>query len=298
MKRLLCAVLVWLSMWLAPRYANCATTVVVVRHAEKAAETKDPPLSAAGEMRAEELADMLADAGVKVIFVTEYQRTARTAAPLAARTHVEPRVVPAEDAGTLVKAVREIRDGVVLIVGHSNTVPKVIAGLGGPSVGISEDEFDNLFILNLGPNGTSFLHLHYGLQSRATKPSEEGRGRAMQMRFSRSGGFAGMAASVDGTVTFQNETAEVRSSGGYYRAVSQAEADSLQKSMDPKALRSLGMRPELRDAYQYDVTIDWGDKKSEAFVFQATAADSANYLANWVVNECEKIWEYRLSNVK
>lgn len=297
MKRLICIVLAWLGMWLVPRCGRCETTVVLVRHAEKAAATKDPPLSEAGERRANELADMLGDAGIKAIFVTEYQRTARTAAPLAARIHVEPRVVPARDTSTLVKTIREIENGVVLIVGHSDTVPEIIAGLGGPAVTISDDTFDNLFILNLEPNRTSFLRLHYGLPSGAKKPLEERRGRAMRMKFTKSGSNV-VATSVEGEVTFQNGTAEVRSSDGYHRLLDPSEADSLQKSLNPQGLRSLGMREELRDASQYDLVVDWEDKKREAFVFHATEGGSTSDLANWIAKECEKIWEYRISKLK
>jgi len=35
----------------------------------------------------------------------------------------------------------------VLVVGHSNTIPAVVKALGGPEVTIGENEYDNLFIL-------------------------------------------------------------------------------------------------------------------------------------------------------
>jgi broad specificity phosphatase PhoE len=37
----------------------------------------------------------------------------------------------------------------VLVVGHSNTVPQIVSELGGPAVGIPENEFDNLYVLTL-----------------------------------------------------------------------------------------------------------------------------------------------------
>ncbi len=38
---------------------------------------------------------------------------------------------------------------VALVVGHTNTVPEIIAGLGGPAdVTIDHDEFDRLFVLS------------------------------------------------------------------------------------------------------------------------------------------------------
>ena len=73
-----------------PAVASAQRLIFVVRHAERAdagmtAQT-DPPLSAIGEARSSKLAGMLADAGVKDIFVTEFKRTQDTAKPLASGT--------------------------------------------------------------------------------------------------------------------------------------------------------------------------------------------------------------------
>src|SRR5580700_4879929 len=69
--------------------AATTTIVVVMRHAEKASDgTPDPALSAAGAARAARLATIFGgnghDLAVDVIFVTQWQRTAATARPLAA----------------------------------------------------------------------------------------------------------------------------------------------------------------------------------------------------------------------
>src|SRR5262245_48983252 len=60
-----------------------ATTVYIVRHAEKQGVAADAPLSEAGRTRAKQLAHVLKEAGINVILVTEYQRTQQTAKPLA-----------------------------------------------------------------------------------------------------------------------------------------------------------------------------------------------------------------------
>ena len=152
-----------LVLLIAPIPAFSQVMVILSRHAEKASSPpKDPGLSNAGEQRANLLASMLADAGVDEIFVTEYARTQQTAAPLAARDHLKPVVVPANDTGALIKTIRELKSGVVLVVGHSNTVPAVIAGLGGPTVEIPETQYDNLFVLTVGASHSSLLRLHYG----------------------------------------------------------------------------------------------------------------------------------------
>jgi len=137
--------------------------VILTRHAEKAAAPpKDPPLTDAGKKRAELLASMLADSGVEAIYVTEFQRTQQTAAPLAERAHVKPTVLPAKDTAALIKAIRARQSGVVVVVGHSNTVPDIIAALGGPKVDIPDPQYDNLLVLTVGPSQSSLLRLHYG----------------------------------------------------------------------------------------------------------------------------------------
>lgn len=153
---ILCLVVLALA---APAFAQ--VTVILTRHAEKAATPpKDPPLTEAGKNRADLLASMLADSGATAIYVTEFQRTQLTAAPLAARVHVEPIVL--SDTQQLIQAIRARKSGVVVVVGHSNTVPDIIVGLGGPKVSIADPEYNNLFVLTVGPSQSSLLRLHYG----------------------------------------------------------------------------------------------------------------------------------------
>ena len=152
-----------LMSFLAGLNSFAQVTVIFTRHAEKAATPpKDPPLTEAGKRRAEALASMLADSGVEAIYTTELQRTQQTAAPLAARVHVTPTVLPAKDTAVLVKAIRARHSGVVVVVGHSNTLPDIISALGGPKVEISDSQYDNLFVLTVGPSESSLLRLHYG----------------------------------------------------------------------------------------------------------------------------------------
>jgi broad specificity phosphatase PhoE len=137
-----------------------AQMIILVRHAERAdggataatgmTGSPDPSLSEAGRARAARLATMLADAGVTAIYTTEYQRTRQTAAPLAAALGIEARMVPAREQASLLETLKAHRQGAVLVVGHSNTVPAIIAALGGPAVQVADDEYDNLFILAPG----------------------------------------------------------------------------------------------------------------------------------------------------
>lgn len=123
--------------------------VIVVRHAEKVDDARDAALSAAGEARATRLAGLLGDAGVTAIFATEFQRTRRTVEPLAARLRLPVIAVPASDTAGLVARIRaEQPRGVVVVSGHSNTVPEILRAFGATeTIFIGDAEYDNLFVL-------------------------------------------------------------------------------------------------------------------------------------------------------
>jgi broad specificity phosphatase PhoE len=165
--------LLFLSLLTAFLSLHCfaQVTVVLTRHAEKGSDSaKDPSLSEAGQKRAQLLASMLADSGVDAIYVTEYKRTQQTAAPLSERVRVKPTIVPKNQ--DLIAAIHARSSGVVVVVGHSNTVPQIIAALGGPPVTIDDPEYNNLFILTVGPQESTLLRLHYG--DSTPTPSQNG----------------------------------------------------------------------------------------------------------------------------
>ncbi|MBI3776284.1 MAG: histidine phosphatase family protein [Gammaproteobacteria bacterium] len=144
--------------------------ILIVRHAEKAAEpSDDPPLTAAGVERAQALAAALRDAGVNAIFTTQLIRTRDTAQPFAAARGLTPEVIPSKrgeakaHAEAVAAAARKHAGEIVLIVDHSNTIPAVIAALGGPQVAnICEPVYGNLFVLVPGTGETRLVRSHYG----------------------------------------------------------------------------------------------------------------------------------------
>ena len=144
---------------------SAATTVIVVRHAEKDTMMvgADPPLSAAGILRAHELARVLADAGISAIYVTPWQRNRQTAQPLADRIGDTLTVVDAVD--ETVERLRTRHAGrTVLVVGHSNTVPQIIEKLAGVTIPpFVERDFDRLYVVTLLPGRPARVTaLHYG----------------------------------------------------------------------------------------------------------------------------------------
>jgi len=118
-------------------FTASSTTVIVIRHAEKeAASATDPPLSPAGEARAELLARMFGErqaAGhLDGIYVSDTLRSRSTAAPLASRLGISATVAPNDDSKRLANRVlSENRGKRVMIVGHVNTVPDIVAALSG-----------------------------------------------------------------------------------------------------------------------------------------------------------------------
>ena len=150
--------LVLLFLFVVPSaYAQTQpVTVIVVRHGEKMAQPADnPPLTAEGQMRAEELLKVVRDAGITAIYSTPYLRTVNTAKVVAdglklpvAEIAIPNRSVPAYADSVAARVKRD--GGVVLVVGHSNTMGAVIKALGGPDVGeIADPEHDNLFVMTV-----------------------------------------------------------------------------------------------------------------------------------------------------
>jgi broad specificity phosphatase PhoE len=140
-------------------------TVVAVRHADidLPPGSPDPDLNAAGRARADALAHVVGESGVSTIFTSEFARTKQTVEPSARELGLVPR--PAPPATTLARDAQAGHFGdVVLIAGHSNTIPTILAALGAaPLPVIGEREFDNLFVLTTHfGDDAHLLHLRYG----------------------------------------------------------------------------------------------------------------------------------------
>lgn len=140
--------------------------VVLVRHAERATEPAgDPALTPAGEQRAQALAQALAGLRVNAILTTQFRRTRDTAAPLAKALGVQPRVVEARGAAHVQAVADAVRaqTGVVLVVGHSNTVTAVLAALGGPKLAdLCETSFHHAFVLQPSVEPPRWAQFSYG----------------------------------------------------------------------------------------------------------------------------------------
>ena len=138
-------------------------TVFLVRHAEKVSSADDATLSPAGMKRADCLASTLRDANIKQIYVTEAKRTQQTADTLAKHLKVTPKIMPAADSTTLVRNLFYMGSGNTLVVGHSNTLPVIIARMkAGTIAPIGDNDYDRLYMITtMEGSATPVVTLHY-----------------------------------------------------------------------------------------------------------------------------------------
>ena len=141
----------------AMKDVDAAATFVVVRHAEKSTDdARDPSLSETGKARAQALARLLAGAPLNAAYATDFRRTQQTAQP-AADAHgtaitIYDAQLPATTFAAQLRAAHA--HGTVLVVGHSNTVPDIVAALSGQPVdAMSDDQYDLVYRVGTGSDG-------------------------------------------------------------------------------------------------------------------------------------------------
>jgi broad specificity phosphatase PhoE len=163
---LVMAVVVFAAVWIWDMRAT--TVVIVVRHAEvEASAGPDPKLSLLGQERAARLARVLAkiqgERGVDAVFASEMLRTQQTVGPLAQSLSLPTNVLPAAGWAELPgRLLREQRGKVVVVAGHSNTLPPLIEALSGESISIAENEYDHIYIVFVPRlSRTRLLQLYY-----------------------------------------------------------------------------------------------------------------------------------------
>ncbi|SHE61178.1 SixA phosphatase family protein [Chryseobacterium sp. OV279] len=142
-----------LGIPLPSEISSTETVCILLRHAEKENVGTDPDLTSAGKLRAEELKRLLGNVHIDNIYTTAYNRTRQTAIPLAeSKGIVIKEYAPAATFAATQLFINNIlaqnQGKVVVIVGHSNTVPEMVKVLSNNTlnVTISETQFDNVFI--------------------------------------------------------------------------------------------------------------------------------------------------------
>ncbi|MBL6445222.1 histidine phosphatase family protein [Fulvivirga sp. 29W222] len=142
------------------------TTLILVRHAEKAFDKEgDPVLTEEGERRAEALAGVLHEVGVDAVYSTPFKRTRLTVAPVVESKRLEVLEYNPFKLEDMIQTIEENRGKTLLISGHSNTTPAILNMLLGEDkyMQLDESDYDNLYIVYyLGVGKAKVLQLQYG----------------------------------------------------------------------------------------------------------------------------------------
>jgi broad specificity phosphatase PhoE len=151
---------------------SCSTTYYIVRHAEKAqpsesanmVTTNDPPLSSAGEERANALREVLKDRHVGSIYSTNTKRSLSTGAPLSAFTGVNTELYTQID-DAFINKLKAARKN-TLVVGHSNTIDDIVNRITGKNyiaADLPDAAYDNLYIIKKCGAKMKFKATTYGV---------------------------------------------------------------------------------------------------------------------------------------
>ena len=157
-------VLLAVGMISCGRAQQSSTTVLIVRHAEKASDAEDSPLTEAGVRRTQALVRVAEDAGVSAIYSSQFKRNRDTAKPLSDRLglSVTERPVDLQSPGdygrVLAKDILEKHAGnTVVVIGHGNTIAATIEGLTGRAAPVGDIQYGDLFIVTVAPPGANKL---------------------------------------------------------------------------------------------------------------------------------------------
>jgi broad specificity phosphatase PhoE len=133
--------------------AGCATSsrapprpnVYVMRHLHTLQGVTNADLTSEGQRFALLASDWFRRDPPDVIYVSSTNRSRQTVAPLAERLRLRPKTYNPAGTPALVASIMQ-EHGTVLVVGHSNTVPDIIAGLGGQRPPeLSHEEFGDVW---------------------------------------------------------------------------------------------------------------------------------------------------------
>lgn len=146
------------------------TRIYLVRHAEKESGN-DPILTEAGKKRAGDLMRILKNKPVHRIYVTNYRRSVMTTDSMRIQMGIDTVHYVADTTGAdLIARIKSNNDygKTILVIGHSNTVLKLIKALGIKDYGprdIPDNEFDNLYLVKYKKGKAYLSQQKYGTVS-------------------------------------------------------------------------------------------------------------------------------------
>lgn len=143
--------------------------IIMLRHAERQTYDRgDGSLSQDGHARARSLAQVLKDAGITAIYVSNMLRTHQTAAPLAELLRLTPVPVVGNDSVYVNAMSARLKahgpTDVVLVIGHFNTFPPLLRAMGyAGDLTMMDFEHDDLYVvLPKASNPPVVVRVNYG----------------------------------------------------------------------------------------------------------------------------------------
>lgn len=126
------------------------TTIYLIRHCEKADTSKDPDLSDEGKLRAENWANYFDKIPIDYFYSTATIRTTTTCSIIATSQKKEIQLYDYKEL-TIKELVSKNQGKIILIVGHSNTIPTLINAFLGKIIykQMDEYEFGNLYKITI-----------------------------------------------------------------------------------------------------------------------------------------------------
>ena len=157
----LIAILFWLAS--SAQVARAQKAIILIRHAERIDSSTDA-LSRRGEEWSNLLRDRFKNSGITTIYSTQFQRTSKTVEPLSKELGLAPVIIQSTQQADLIDRLRTKHgpNDVVLVVGHSNSVPAIIKELGvKETITIADDQYGDVSILVPKTPEPTLVRLHF-----------------------------------------------------------------------------------------------------------------------------------------
>lgn len=157
---ILCCIIIWRCWFITPPL----TTVILVRHADRTGTVDQ--INSIGLIRADELDRILDKVEINAIYTSTALRTQQTVEEISTTLGITPIIYDPSNIPNLASDILTgFKGKIVLVSGHSNTIPQTINELGYiPSlVDIPHNEYDRIYILEIvGNKATRLLEMEYG----------------------------------------------------------------------------------------------------------------------------------------